>query len=440
VKSIKDLLPDKKLQTLIHICQIFGLRGYTKLRKEGIINLISENFKNPQFQDSIRFLIPDNGTVALIFKSFIDNNNEITYKDLRKEVTQKRSGSTFRDNYRALMAKYILFEDEKSESDIHYLPEEYMNIAKEIIEKRIKEEPEPELEPEPEEVEEIKEKKTITTIDQLLYSKKYTSASRLQRELMTRNLKISGTKDQLIERLLYESGEDVNDILDLLFGKVELKDICREFELPVSGTKDDLIKRILDKLPPAHPERIAIKEEKVKIEVKPIKEEVDTLASGQIELTTETIIEEPKVEIKVDLKKEIFDLLDIYKLDYRTITNKENFQGQVFSLLQNLRYFNPKKFGDSKVERNPREPIILIEQGDQNIAVYVFYFDRNKKIATTTLKGRFVQNAVTYKHRYTKDLITYVYDPVERLDIEDQEIYAKEYHLIYKNEKDFKDL
>jgi len=46
MKSIKDLLPEKKIPTLIHICQMFGLRGYSSLRKDGIINLITEKCEN----------------------------------------------------------------------------------------------------------------------------------------------------------------------------------------------------------------------------------------------------------------------------------------------------------------------------------------------------------------------------------------------------------
>ncbi|KKL05514.1 hypothetical protein LCGC14_2605260, partial [marine sediment metagenome] len=66
MKSIKDLLPDKNVPDLIYVCKNLGLRGYTKLRKEGIVNLISENVKNPQVQETIKYSIPDNGTVALI--------------------------------------------------------------------------------------------------------------------------------------------------------------------------------------------------------------------------------------------------------------------------------------------------------------------------------------------------------------------------------------
>lgn len=39
MKDIKNFLSDKKIPDLIHICKNFGLRGYTKLRKEGIIKL-----------------------------------------------------------------------------------------------------------------------------------------------------------------------------------------------------------------------------------------------------------------------------------------------------------------------------------------------------------------------------------------------------------------
>lgn len=434
MKNIKDLLLEKKNPTLIHICQMFGLRGYSSLRKDGIINLISENLKKPQFQESIRFIIPDNGTVALIFKSLIDNNSEVGYKQLRKDVTQKRSGTTFRDNYRSLIAKCILFEDEKSEDDKIYLPKEFTNLAKSIIDKRLKEEPEPE--PEIEE-EEVKEVKTITNLDQLLYSKKYTSVSGLQNELMVWDQKISGTKQELIERILYESGEDLKNILGYVFGKVELKDICREFELKLSGTKDELIERILEKIPPKYPEKIVVKKEKIEIEREP---DEHVLASGEVELVLpKVVVEESKLVKKVNLMEEIFNLLDNYRLDYRTITHKENFEGQVLSLLQNLKTINPLKFKNTTIKRSSKEPIILIIGKEQTIAVYVFFFEKKKTISVPTLKGRFLQNATDYKYKYSKDLIAYIYDPIGKLDTQTKEIYGKEYKLIYKKEFDFKD-
>ncbi|MHA1293531.1 MAG: SAP domain-containing protein [Promethearchaeota archaeon] len=437
-KSIKYLLPNEKLQTLIHICQIFGLRGYTKLRKEGIINLISENLKNPQFKESIRFLIPDNGTVALIFKSFIDNNGEITYQELRNDVIQKRSRSTFRENYRALMAKYIIFEDEKSEDDIHYLPEEYISIAKEIIEKRIKEE----LEPEIEEIEEIKEEKTITTIDQLLYSKRYTSISSLQQELMARNLKISGNKSQLIERLIYESGEDIKDILGFLFGKVELKEIAREFGLKVSGTKDDLIENILEKLPPAYPERMIVKEKKIKIEGKELKEKIEILGSGVVKekapIENEVI---KQTQSKLTEKKEktidiIFNALNDINLDYKNISDIKTLAGQIFSNINNVRLYIPS-LRESKPYRDTKEQVITIKNQEEVVTVFPWYFDRGKGLKGQ--KDKISGNIMRYSDRFSEDLICYIYDPAAKLTEEDLRMFRKFARVIHKIEREFKD-
>ena len=137
--------------------------------------------------------------------------------------------------------------------------------------------------------------------------------------------------------------------------------------------------------------------------------------------------------------EEIFNLLDNYRLDYRTITHKENFEGQVLSLLQNLKTVNPLKFKNTTIKRSSKEPIIQIIGKEQTIAVYVFFFEKKKTISVPTLKGRFLQNATDYKYKYSKDLIAYIYDPIGKLDTQTKEIYGKEYKLIYKKEFDFKD-
>jgi len=222
-----------------------------------------------------------------------------------------------------------------------------------------------------------------------------------------------------------------------VFGKVELKDICREFELKLSGTKDELIERILEKIPPKYPEKIVVKKEKIEIEREP---DEPVLAYGEVELVLpEVVVEKSKLVKEVNLMEEIFNLLDNYRLDYRTITHKENFEGQVLSLLQNLKTVNPLKFKNTTIKRSSKEPIILIIGKEQTIAVYVFFFEKKKTISVPTLKGRFLQNATDYKYKYSKDLIAYIYDPIGKLDTQTKEIYGKEYKLIYKKEFDFKD-
>ncbi|MFX1570796.1 MAG: SAP domain-containing protein [Promethearchaeota archaeon] len=436
MKSIKDLLPDKKIPDLIHICKNLGLRGYTNLRKEGIINLINENVRNPQVQETIKFSIPDNGTVALILKSLIENKNEVKYRDLRNEVLENRSGSTFRDNYRTLLAQSFIFEDEKSEEDILYLPKEFSNIAKEIIEKRIQEE-EPELEIEIANEEEEKEEKILTSIDQLLYSKKYTSVSGIQKELMERNLKISGTKDQLIDRLLYESNEPIQNILGLLFGKIELKEICREFDLLVSGTKETLIDRILEKLPPAHPDKVKSPVQEIESEEKIMIKEVTGVASG---LAEEKISEiQPvkpiqEVEPQIRIVETIFNDLNNAWIDYKSITDNKSLAGMINTRLRNLPSLREAEI--HRIDKAREEPLITIEKEGEVVVVFVWYFDKSKGYKTQMQKITF--GIMTYSAQISKDVICYIYDPEPKLSEEDIGTFSSLSLVIRKTEREFK--
>lgn len=392
--------------------------------------------RNPQVQETIKYSIPDNGTVALILKNLIDNKNEVKYADLRNAVLEKRSGSTFRDNYRTLLAQSFIFEDEKSEEDVLYLPKEFSDIAKEVIKKRIQEE-EPELEIEEVVEEKEKEEKIISTIDQLLYSKKYTSVSGIQKELMDRNLKISGTKDQLIERLLYESNEPIQNILGILFGKIELKEICREFNLLISGTKDTLIDRILEKLPPKHPDKVKLAVQEVELKEKVMVEEVAGVASG---LAEEKISEIQPVQsiLEEEPRRKIAEIVfnHLYKawIDYKTITDNKSLAGIINTSLRNLPNLRDAEI--HRVDKVREEPIITIEKEGEAVVIFVWYFDKKKGYKAQMQKISL--GIMTYSAQISKDLICYIYDPEPKLSEEDIGTFSSLSLVIRKTEREFK--
>lgn len=93
-----------------------------------------------------------------------------------------------------------------------------------------------------------KEEEDITGVEffEVLLDK-YFYKEDLQIMLDSINLPRSGTKDELIERII-ESGEaDVQDILGIL-NKDVLVEICEIIDLETKGTKDQLKKRILDEV------------------------------------------------------------------------------------------------------------------------------------------------------------------------------------------------
>lgn len=437
MKSIKEILPEKTIPDLIHICKNLGLRGYTKLRKDGIVNLIGENVKNPQVQETIQYSIPDNGTVAFILKGLIGSKNEVDYSTLRSDVLKNRSSTTFRDNYRVLLAKSFIFEDDSSEEDIVLLPKEFSDIAKDIIQKRIQDsKPEPEIEEEPEEVID----KEILHIDQLLYSKKYTTVSSIQEELMNRNLKTLGTKDQLIERLLYETEEPIKDILNILFGKIELKEICRELELPVSGTKEALIERILERLPPAKTE----KSPSFKKVAEP--QPVAGVASGFAELSPAQSIplqeSEPEQGIEseipeeqeIDIVKLIFNDLSNAWIDYKTVTDNKSLAGLLNTRLRNLPTLRGSDI--SRTDRSREEPYITVQLEEQNVVISPWYFNKSKGYKKQMM--RISHELAIYRTQISENVICYIYDPQPKLSEEDIGIFSLNSQVIRKTERDFK--
>lgn len=426
MKSIVDFLREKKVPTLIHVCQRFGLRGYSNLRKEEIIKFIDDNLNDPQFKENLQYIIPDNGTTALILKTMIDNKNQIKYSKLRQEILQRRSGTTFRDNFRKLLSRYVIYEDEKSDGDNIYLPKEFNDSAKLIIEKRIKEDLIEEISEEEIEEEIINEqqKKEIKKIEQLLYSKKYMTVEGLQFELISQNMKISGTKNELIQRLLYETKDSLEDIISFLMTKDDLKEICRDFELPVSGSKDELIERILERLPPSHPKEIA-----KSIEIKEPKLQVN---KENLKLKS---YEEDTIPEKFNMKKKINSFLENIKLDYRTISDIKTLAGQIFSNVQNLKIMNPN-YNNTEISRDPKEQLILINNNEETLAISVWYFDKYKSPGGQ--KQKISHNVMTYKTRYSKNLICYIYDPAGKLANEDVEMYKQFSQIIHKNEREFK--
>ncbi len=91
----------------------------------------------------------------------------------------------------------------------------------------------------------------ITTIDQLLNSNKYTKTEDLRIILQMFKLPDKGNKKELVNTLLYKNKDEfeVDELIDMLFTKEELKKICRDFDLDDSGKEKILKASIHEKFP-----------------------------------------------------------------------------------------------------------------------------------------------------------------------------------------------
>ena len=56
----------------------------------------------------------------------------------------------------------------------------------------------------------------------------------------------SGSKDNLIERLIRDGGYSAQDFIDWM-NIEDLKNVCKDLELPLSGNRNDLVQRVIQK-------------------------------------------------------------------------------------------------------------------------------------------------------------------------------------------------
>lgn len=423
MKSIKELLPEKTVDILIQMCRTYNLKGYGSLRKDGLINLIIENLNNPQFKETIQSLIPHNGTTALILKSFIDSKNEIGYSKLREEVLKNRSSSAFRHYYQELMTNFMLFENESSEDDILFLPKEFIKFAEKVIEKKLEEEtPEDKVEILSKEEEE-KEKKEINTIDRLLYSKKYTDVETLRNILKRLGKSSSGNKSQLIERLLYNSEKKIEDIIDKVLFKNDLRDICLDFDLLVSGNKEELVKRVLKKFPPALPKKV------FKEKPRPKEKKAKGMASDVIKKEKKILPPKPKIP---KLKQQIKKLLEELSLFISKI-NKNNLEIAVIQAIQQC-IDREETFKDINIKVGGKYgPTILAERHGKTVAISVCYIQKSPKGEINNIKIKIFD----YRETYGNNLIFYIYDSTGKVNTSEIEKLQKNAEVIFRQKKYF---
>lgn len=429
MKSIKELLSNKTAGVLVNICRTYDLKGFSVLKRDGLINLIAENLRNPQFREKIQSLVKNNETTALILKCLIDNKNEVNVNVLRQEVLKNKSSSAFRGYYNILKENYILFQNDLTDDDLIFLPKEFNDIAKKVIEKQIQDEI-------VEEIEEVgDELKSVISLDQLLYSKKYTSVDSLHNLLIKLELPSGGNKNQLIERLLNQTQMSISDIIDILFDKSDLKEICRELGLPVAVNKNKLIENLLNKLSPPIKQKEKAAEAK-----KPILKAMASSKARKMEKSepqAEVDQEEPQEEVVAEksLKDLFYDLLS--KMKFNTTKVKEqDFLVASISTLLNTEVFRSIDIQDVKIteaKKSSTNPTLLIEKGSEKLAISIWYFEALSKKKMDDLKARLYE----YGKAYGKNIILYIYDHTNKISSDVIETFGQDTALVYKLPKDF---
>ncbi|HME53283.1 MAG TPA: hypothetical protein VKM55_13760 [Candidatus Lokiarchaeia archaeon] len=137
MKTIKNILNGLTIPDLITVCKNYGLHGYSNQVKDDIIALIVENVKNPHVKESIKAIIPANGTTALILKFISDHDNELSYLRLKEYLLQYRTLSTFRGNFNKMIENRVLFEIKGDNDSTVLIPKEFTDLVTRIIDANV---------------------------------------------------------------------------------------------------------------------------------------------------------------------------------------------------------------------------------------------------------------------------------------------------------------
>lgn len=300
--ELKDLLGMSTLNELKAIARNLGVRGYTKLKKDGLVDLLVTSMQDPQSLEAALALLTRSGQHMVSI--LVEKKGELEYYKLLKEFSQQWSKSTFYKAYRDLLDTGLIYEYwPDDETTLAIVPEEIipnLEMLLGVTEATVAEEEE--------ELEEEDLEEEIQYLDDFLSI--FTTKVDLQGLLAQASVRTSGVKSELVTRLLYESGISPEEILDALFSKGILKEICREIGQPVSGTKPDLIQRILKHLPTEHerkvvePEKAPVLAQKTKVKAIPREEKLmdevldilDNIPIGEIALSRKVGDKEKDIE------------------------------------------------------------------------------------------------------------------------------------------------
>ena len=348
----------------------------------------------------------------------ITANGSLPYYDLRQKFAEKyRASSTYYDAYGSVLDSGLAGEFETGdEGSTSIIPDELQIQLTEII--RTKYPDDATLLP-TEKIEEVEEEpQKIQSINDILVL--YSQKVELQTLLEEAGVAKTGTKNELVERILNKTTYKAWILLDILFSKAILQDICKTLGIPSSGIKPKLIERITTKvgftnIDPAYfasssrrPKDEVIERPKIVLGKYGVEPQI-----GQEEDKDSFITEEKqsKVIIQQKLTKEVFDFLsNKLKLHHSIINDDSDLEASVYSALMSD-YLKekgietrPYKNKDSGTDR----PDYVITNGSEEIYLEVKYTDQ--KHPQNTINETHIQYSKFKADHKDSDIIILIYD------------------------------
>lgn len=250
MQSLEESLNLKNVSELKDIAREHNISGFSSLKKAELITLLAQNMKSKDFYESLREKLID--TMLIFLDIILEEGNSKKYSELKIDFLDFRSASTFYKIYNQLSFYGLISEEESDKGETFiYIPKELVSSLRKLTNEKIKriEQEEVDLELDEKEVEsDLSLYISFQSMEGLLESS-YLPEENLRKSCINNNLNIDGSKKELINRLLYNSKIDLEALLDQLFSKIILQEICVNLQIYKSGTKPTIIKRIIEKLP-----------------------------------------------------------------------------------------------------------------------------------------------------------------------------------------------
>jgi hypothetical protein len=250
MQSLEESLNLKNVSELKDIAREHNISGFSSLKKAELITLLTQNMKSKDFYENLREKLID--TMLIFLDIILEKGNSKKYSELKIDFLDFRSASTFYKIYNQLSFYGLTFEEESDKGDTFiYIPKELVSSLRKLTNEKIKriEQEETDSELDEKEVEsDLSLYVSFLSMEELLESS-YLPEENIKKSCINNNIKIEGSKKGLINRLLYDSKIDLEDLLDQLFSKIILQEICVNLQITKSGTKPTIIKRIIEKLP-----------------------------------------------------------------------------------------------------------------------------------------------------------------------------------------------